>query len=119
MNPCPCGYSLEKVKRCQCPSALVLSYRRKLSGPLLDRLGLFVSLSLPGSSSKEIRKELTHAFITKSIGSAWKIQEERYQGNAKKNGDIAVVDEYSDFDLGEEESIWLEDIVCKERLSFR
>src|SRR3989338_3672061 len=81
MNPCPCGYSLEKVKRCQCPSALVLSYRRKLSGPLLDRFGLFVSLSLPGSSSKEIRKELTHAFITKSI--------------------------------------WLEDIVRKERLSFR
>lgn len=40
MNPCPCGYRGTKVKSCTCTAADLVRYRRKLSGPLLDRIDI-------------------------------------------------------------------------------
>ena len=42
-NPCPCGYAGEPG-RCRCSPAELARTRRRLSGPLLDRLDLFVAL---------------------------------------------------------------------------
>lgn len=44
-NPCPCGYSNDDTDRCQCPPSSILRYQRKLSGPLLDRIDLRVTVS--------------------------------------------------------------------------
>lgn len=41
-NPCPCGYEGDRLKQCSCPSRSVERYRRRLSGPLLDRFDLVV-----------------------------------------------------------------------------
>ena len=38
MNPCPCGYLGDPSGRCHCTVDQVTRYRRKLSGPLLDRI---------------------------------------------------------------------------------
>lgn len=40
MNPCPCGYKGSKVKTCTCSMADLIKYKRKLSGPLLDRIDI-------------------------------------------------------------------------------
>jgi magnesium chelatase family protein len=40
MNPCPCGYKGTKVKPCRCTPADLARYKRKLSGPLLDRIDI-------------------------------------------------------------------------------
>ncbi|MBI4099273.1 YifB family Mg chelatase-like AAA ATPase [Candidatus Parcubacteria bacterium] len=40
MNPCPCGNLTHPSLACTCPPAAVARYRRKLSGPLLDRIDL-------------------------------------------------------------------------------
>jgi len=42
-NPCPCGFAGE-VDRCNCSEADLARHRRRLSGPLLDRLDLLVNL---------------------------------------------------------------------------
>ncbi|HEY1833535.1 MAG TPA: ATP-binding protein, partial [Solirubrobacteraceae bacterium] len=42
-NPCPCGYADEEAP-CGCSRAELLRYRRRLSGPLIDRLDLLVRL---------------------------------------------------------------------------
>ena len=42
MNPCPCGYKGSKVRQCTCTSADLIRYRRKLSGPLLDRIDIAI-----------------------------------------------------------------------------
>jgi len=47
MNPCPCGWAGHTRKICRCPPDRVEAYRRRLSGPLLDRIDLHVSLVAP------------------------------------------------------------------------
>jgi len=43
-NPCPCGYAGDRVKACTCSTGSVQRYRRRLSGPLLDRFDLRVTI---------------------------------------------------------------------------
>lgn len=40
-NPCPCGYKNDPERECTCAPSQIASYRRKLSGPLMDRLDIF------------------------------------------------------------------------------
>lgn len=40
MNPCPCGYLGHARTPCRCPPTSVQRYRRRISGPLLDRIEL-------------------------------------------------------------------------------
>ncbi|HVG94522.1 MAG TPA: YifB family Mg chelatase-like AAA ATPase [Planctomycetota bacterium] len=44
MNPCPCGWLGSGVRPCNCPSGLSARYRSRVSGPLLDRFDLRVSV---------------------------------------------------------------------------
>ncbi len=43
-NPCPCGYAGDPVERCSCSQHALERYRRKLSGPILDRIDLHVAV---------------------------------------------------------------------------
>lgn len=42
MNPCPCGYMGSKLKRCICKASDIDRYARKLSGPIMDRIDMWV-----------------------------------------------------------------------------
>ena len=44
MNPCPCGYSGDSRRACQCTPMQISKYRSRLSGPLRDRLDLIVDV---------------------------------------------------------------------------
>jgi len=43
-NPCPCGYFNDPEKNCTCSPSQVAMYRRKMSGPLMDRIDLFIEV---------------------------------------------------------------------------
>jgi magnesium chelatase family protein len=43
-RPCPCGYLGHYSGKCQCTPDQVARYRRKISGPLLDRIDLHVEV---------------------------------------------------------------------------
>jgi magnesium chelatase family protein len=67
-NPCPCG--LAGTSRCRCSEADIARHRRKLSGPLLDRLDVLVHMPRPaaeqlaagaGTSSAEVREAVREA----------------------------------------------------------
>lgn len=45
MNPCPCGYRGSKNKQCKCKPSDIMRYERKLSGPLIDRIDMWVEVS--------------------------------------------------------------------------
>ena len=44
MNPCPCGFASDPVRECTCTPTGVTRYRKRISGPLLDRIDLFVEV---------------------------------------------------------------------------
>lgn len=45
MNPCPCGYRGSKTKRCTCSNQDIIKYERKLSGPIMDRIDIWVNVN--------------------------------------------------------------------------
>jgi len=49
MNPCPCGYLGDRLSDCGCSKDRVTAYRRKISGPLLDRIDLHVEVLRPAT----------------------------------------------------------------------
>ncbi len=72
-NPCPCGWFGDPVEQCRCSSNDIERYQKKLSGPILDRIDLYVPvprltpeelLSLEGKcgeSSEAIRERVCRA----------------------------------------------------------
>jgi magnesium chelatase family protein len=71
MNPCACGYLGHASGRCRCTPEQVLRYRRKLSGPLVDRIDIQIevpavppdelSRASSGESSEVVRKRVIAA----------------------------------------------------------
>jgi len=43
-NPCPCGYLGHPKKSCRCLPGTILKYKKRISGPLLDRIDLHVDV---------------------------------------------------------------------------
>ena len=79
MNPCPCGYFNDPQKECSCRPSDILKYWRKISGPLLDRIDLFIEV--PRLSYEKIKEPLNDDFNkTKSlVAEARQTQKERFK----------------------------------------
>jgi len=52
MNPCPCGYYGDPTKECTCPESMVSRYQKRISGPLLDRID--IQISVPALTQDEL-----------------------------------------------------------------
>ncbi len=53
VNPCPCGWAQgQNLSRCRCDEGQRIKYQAKLSGPILDRLGLKIFMSEQSSDQK-------------------------------------------------------------------
>lgn len=77
-NPCPCGYYGDNKRKCECSRFDVLRYVSKLSGPILDRIDL--QLSLKSVEYKDIEsstKELSSSDLIKKVLAATSIQRAR------------------------------------------
>jgi magnesium chelatase family protein len=71
MNPCPCGYAGSGTRTCLCSESEVLRYRARLSGPLLDRIDMQLTLApvrvqelgsaRPAESSASVRNRVEGA----------------------------------------------------------
>jgi magnesium chelatase family protein len=70
MNPCPCGRAGQRHEGCGCTPSQVLHYRRRVSGPLLDRIDLQVEVGAvgyaemtgpPGETSDVVRERVMRA----------------------------------------------------------
>lgn len=79
MNPCPCGYLMDKKHRCVCTDTQIQRYRSKISGPLKDRIDMHIKISqVDYKDLKEKECTETSETIKKRVERARKIQKERY-----------------------------------------
>ena len=82
MNPCPCGFFSDPKKECTCSSSAVTRYQKRVSGPLLDRIDVFVEVppveyerlvdEAPAQDSSHARQR---------VEKAQEIQRERFKDN--------------------------------------
>lgn len=91
-NPCPCGY-YGTGQNCICTPQQILQYNKKLSGPIMDRIDLYVDVEavdhtvlLKDNHGSEEKSEQ----ITKRVLAARKRQYERKQNNHKLNGSLSA-----------------------------
>lgn len=81
MNPCPCGYMGDPRRACNCTPAQIARYRRKISGPLLDRFDLILEVP-PVDTHALLRAPNgeTSESIRSRVLDARQRQTERYEG---------------------------------------
>ena len=80
MNPCPCGYAGDSSGKCRCTPDQVRRYQEKLSGPLLDRIDLFVTVAaLPAETLLRLddSKAESSAEVSQRVSTALALQYER------------------------------------------
>ena len=83
MNPCPCGYSGDPVKQCVCTPSAVARYGKRISGPLLDRIDLFVEV--PRVEYEKLMQPTaaeSSASARERIERARGVQAKRFQGTS-------------------------------------
>lgn len=82
-NPCPCGYLNDSRQSCTCSPFSILKYQKKISGPLLDRIDIHITVprqeyeKLAGSPQGE-----SSGMVRQRVQQARNIQTKRFHGTA-------------------------------------
>lgn len=111
-NPCKCGYYPDR-SRCSCTEREVNKYIGRISGPLLNRIDIMISSPvLNVSELQKKRKNETSLDMRKKVEAVRLIQSERYNGtDISFNSDLSLADIKKYCYIGEEEKIFLKNIL--------
>ncbi len=121
MNPCPCGYFGDPVKTCTCSAATITRYQKRLSGPILDRIDIQVTVPRVefekltsdrlGEPSQEVRER---------VEKARSIQRERLAGSDRSTNGNLIPREIREFcPLDQESQSLMRSALQQLRLSAR
>jgi magnesium chelatase family protein len=83
-NPCPCGFLNHKEKNCSCTQREIEKYRKRVSGPILDRVDMHIEVpdvetkKLSSSFEGEEKRESSEE-IRKRVEKVRNIQKERFK----------------------------------------
>lgn len=92
MNPCPCGYYGDPEHECSCNMTQLLSYKKRLSGPLLDRIDIVIPVSrVPHTQllRDKVSSKKHHIDAQNAIAKARQIQTNRYKSSKKSNNSLS------------------------------
>ncbi len=82
MNPCPCGFYGDPTRACTCSSSTVSRYQKRISGPLLDRIDIFVEV--PRVEFEKLAGETLgepSAIVRERVEAARERQKARFAGS--------------------------------------
>lgn len=80
MNPCPCGNFGSGKKPCLCSTQTLYRYQRKISGPIADRIDIWLEVPYFEAEKMSERSRKESSEIRKRVELARKIQAERFSG---------------------------------------
>jgi magnesium chelatase family protein len=81
MNPCPCGYFNDPLRRCTCTPVQIQRYLMRISGPLLDRIDIHIEVPrVPPDDLMSRAPGEPAAAIRERVNAARKRQQERFAG---------------------------------------
>src|SRR3989338_8982929 len=92
-NPCPCGFLGDKKRNCSCMPGQIAKYRRKISGPLLDRIDIY--LEVPAVEIEKLSLEISSEdskTIRKRVIKARELQKNRFNGRILTNTEMSNAD---------------------------
>ena len=92
MNPCPCGYLGDPTHECKCTESQIQNYRKKLSGPLFDRIDM--NIEVERVDNRDLRNnppEITreHIVVKNTITEAIARQKARYKRPGVYNSSLS------------------------------
>ncbi|MFZ6020671.1 MAG: YifB family Mg chelatase-like AAA ATPase, partial [Chloroflexota bacterium] len=80
MNPCPCGNYGDPVKVCTCSPSTITKYQKRISGPLLDRIDIFIEVPrVDYEKLSDKRQGEPSETVRSRVESARQIQRERFR----------------------------------------
>lgn len=79
-NPCPCGFYSDPDRECVCSFMTVQKYRQRISGPILDRIDLFIEVSRLsfGELEKNSPEGETSEVVRQRVEAARNVQKKRF-----------------------------------------
>ncbi len=87
-NPCPCGY-YGSSRECNCMPHEIAKYQRKLSGPIIDRIDLYVDVDeVEHHALLHNEKAEPTSSVARRIEKARKVQSKRFNSTNRTNGDM-------------------------------
>lgn len=92
MNPCPCGYYGDTTRECQCAPLQILNYQKRLSGPLLDRIDMAITVTRTDSTKlleRKTRSKEQHGSARTAITAARNLQLDRYKSSLIYNSNLS------------------------------
>ncbi len=103
MNPCPCGFY--GTNKCSCSASSILRYQNKISGPITDRIDIWVELSRVEYDKlfdKKERSAKEHNEALHLIAKARGAQKERYGASGLLNSRLsaAAINKFIELDSG-------------------
>ena len=117
MNPCPCGYLGDPSGRCRCTPEQIQRYSNKLSGPLLDRIDLHLTVAREATALSPSQQDGDNtAQAATRVAEARQRQQQR-QGCANAFLDLPALRTHCKLSTGDEK--WLETACERLTLSLR
>ena len=109
-NPCPCGFAgVGDGDRCTCGEAELRRHRRRLSGPLLDRMDLVIDVQRPSAGELRQAPRTSSATVRARVAAARERQRRRLsRTDAGCNGEmdaravqrLAALERGAEYELG-------------------
>lgn len=80
-NPCPCGFFGDEKRECTCMPGAITRYQKRISGPILDRIDMHISVPMlkPSKLTERYQSE-SSASIQKRVQTAREKQLKRFKG---------------------------------------
>ena len=95
MNPCPCGHFGDPFHECTCTTQQIDSYKKRISGPLLDRIDIYLNVKPVETSSllgHTIPNSSVQNDVKNNISEAVERQFQRYHDKEKRNSNLSSIE---------------------------